>query len=80
MAASQAPDARWSDATNLKRRLALLRYHASQRDPVTGKSLTAVRGGRSSWSIRAERAGGDRILATELALKRWYPKDFSQGD
>lgn len=68
-------------AANLKRRLALLRHHAALRDPVTGKSLQAVRGGQAAWRMRVEAAGGNaRIVGLEMALKRWHPEgDGSDG-
>lgn len=68
-------DARWSRAANLKRRLAMIRYHASQRDPQTGKSESAVAGGRAAWAKRvAATPGGGRALGLEMALRRWHPE------
>ena len=67
-------DARWSRASNLKRRLAMMRYHATQRDPVTGKSQSAVSGGRAAWAKRtAATPGGARALGLEMVLRRWHP-------
>jgi len=58
---------------NLRRKLALLKHHAAQRDPFTGKSVQAVRGGRAAWTKRVEAAGGDaRIVGLEMALRRWH--------
>lgn len=52
----------------------MLRYHASVRDPDTGKSLTAIRGGMSAWAKRAAATpGGARALGLEMALRRWHP-------
>ena len=74
---SAPQDARWSRAANLKRRLAMLRYHATQRGS-DGKSLSAVAGGRAAWAKRAAATpGGARALGLELALRRWHPEDES---
>jgi hypothetical protein len=59
---------------NLRRRLAMLKYHASVRDAETGKSLTAIRGGMAAWAKRAAATpGGARALGLEMALRRWHP-------
>lgn len=55
-------------AANLRRRVAMLRYHVTMRGG-DGKSVAAQRGGHA-------RMGGDaalaRATATEMALKRWH--------
>jgi hypothetical protein len=62
-------------AANLRRRLALLRHHEAQRDPLTGKSHQAVRAGRLGGRKRADtHPGGPRAFGLELALRRWYPE------
>jgi len=63
-----------TSVANLRRRLAMLKYHASVRDPETGKSLTATRGGMAAWVKRAASTpGGARALGLEMALRRWHP-------
>lgn len=58
---------------NLRRKKAMLAFHASQRDPITGKSLSAVKGGQAAAGKRiAKTPGGARALGLELALARWY--------
>ena len=60
-------------AANLSRRAKLLRYHATRRG-TDGKSVAAQRGGYA-------RMGDDpalaRAIGTEMALRRWYPKEKS---
>lgn len=61
------------DAANLKRRVSMLRFHASNRGE-DGKSIVAQRGGRA-------RMGDDptiaRANATEMAALRWYGEKAS---
>ena len=63
-------------AANLKRKLAMLRVHAVARDPVTGKSVIAVKGGQAAAAKRiANTPGGGRALGLELALARWHREE-----
>jgi hypothetical protein len=55
-------------AANLRRRVALLRYHAANRD-WDGKSAIARRGG---YARMAADPGGPRAAATAMALARWH--------
>jgi len=67
-------------AANLKRKLALLKHHAAQRDSLTGKSRQAVAGGQAAWRKRVEAAGGDaRIVGLSMALRRWHPEEDGNG-
>jgi hypothetical protein len=60
-------------AANLRRKLAMLRFHAEHCGP-DGKSTVAVKGGQVAAAKRiANTPGGARALGLELALARWHP-------
>jgi len=68
-------DAARRHAANLRRRLAMLRFHSEQRG-ADGKSAAAVKGGQTAAALRiANTPGGARALGLELALARWHPEN-----
>lgn len=71
---TDADRARRQRVANLRRKLAMLSVHASRRDPITGKSVIAVKGGQAAAAKRiATTPGGARALGLQLALARWHP-------
>ena len=55
-------------AANLRRRVAMLRFHAANRD-WDGKSVIARRGGHARMDADP---GGPRAAATSMAIARWH--------
>jgi len=52
----------------------MVRFHAEHRDPVTGRSTVAQKGGRAAAAKRIGLTlGGARALGLELAIARWHP-------
>jgi hypothetical protein len=70
--AGASPDPEVARRANLKRRLATLRQHAAARDPDTGKSRIAQKGGLIGGPRRAAQLGDDlRIWSLEMNGRRW---------
>jgi hypothetical protein len=57
---------------NLIRRMHALGQHQAARDPETGKSQIAEKGGRIGGPRRAEQFGDARIWSLASNLKRWH--------
>jgi hypothetical protein len=68
----RSPDPKVQRQANLRRRLAALRQHDAARDPETGKSAIAQKGGRIGGPRRAAQLGNDpRIWSLEMNGRRW---------
>ena len=57
---------------NMRRRLFMLRRHASLRDPATGKSTLAQRAGRLGGLRTVSKLDGPSAWGLSMALRRWY--------